>query len=146
MAASSKLPIDGITINGTGYGRGLANTGKFVSGSGSLSDEPETANTPTDDGVLQGDVISKTFNVTCELYGDYTSLQTDAPDQDQIIPSIEAKTGAATNGPTLYGTVSTAYDDRTKRTRLTIRGKELVSPEGLGDAAAIDSTTGGALA
>jgi len=145
MAATSMLPIDGVTINGTGYGRGLANTGKFVSGSGSISIDPEVVNTPTDDGVMQGDYIAKTFNVNFELYGEYTSLQTSAPDQDQLTPSIEAKTGAAQAGPVLYGSLGAQYDEGTKRTRCTFRGKEILAPDPLLTAAAVAETTGGDL-
>jgi len=146
MAATSMLPIDGIDVNGTGYGGGLANAGVFVSGSGSISDDPEIANTPTEDGVMQGDIIAKTFNVNWELYGDYTALQTSAPDQDEFTPSIEALTGAAQLGPVLYGSIGAQYDDRTKRTRCTARGKEIITPEALLTAAAVAETTGGALA
>jgi hypothetical protein len=143
MASSSKLPIDGFKLNEVGYGRGQTNEALFISGSGSLTAEPEIAANTVDDGTILKVVKAKTYTFSCEMHGDQTALRTESPDQDHFIPTIEAKTGTAVDGPELYGVLEVNYDDSTHRSSLSFRGKEKVAPETLLTAAVIAETTAG---
>lgn len=142
--ATSVLPINGISIDGTGYGASQDNTATFVPGSGSVVKNPVVRRTPTEDGDIQKDVLTADFTVDCELYGDLTSLRTSAPDQAQIIPSDDG-----TDRLELYGTVEADYDDSTGRTRISARGKQYDTTGNINDeiegAVGVEGTTGGAL-
>lgn len=134
---NSIFPIDGIKVNGTGYGASLDNTCKFIAGSGTVSANAEVTRSVTECGDIIYRQLFKDFTVNCRLVGDYTALNTDAPDQDKI----EVCFGGVVY-LTIYGVVEATFEDSTNETSLTITGKIAASPEPLTTAAIVAGTSG----
>lgn len=129
-APSSILPFNEIEINGVTVGDDV-----FVAGSGEYRINGVQTRVVTADGTIHKGWVSKTFEFSCEMLGDQTALNTDAPDQDQIIILSQE----------LYGVVDVEYNPETGVSAVSGSGKVIVAPEPILSAAAVDGTTGGAL-
>lgn len=136
MSNRSILGFDGISINGVGYGASLDNTCKFVPDSGTITANPEITRSPCDSGRITYRQLYKDFTISCQLIGDYTSLNTDAKDQDLIKLFT-----AGTERIELVGTVSAEFDDGTNETSITVTGKIRTSPEPLTEAVVLDGSS-----
>lgn len=139
---NSILPIDGVKINDVGYGAGLDNTCKFIAGSGSITANAEITRSVTECGDIIYRQLYKDFTVSANLVGDYTALNTDAPDQDKIEVSYKGKNAVAQTLLTIYGVVAATYEHSTNETSLSITGKIAADPEPLTTAAIVAGTSG----
>lgn len=133
MAGRSILPFNEITINGVVYGSSGtgANANVFIFGSGTLSSNKIERTNTTDDGTVHVDVVAADYAANCELYGDYTALNTSAADQDKI----------EIGGQTLYGTVTADYSAETDTTSISCTGKHSGTPEPLDNQVILDGSS-----
>lgn len=136
---ASVLAFDGIGINGTTYGRGNTNTAVFVPGSGTITSTKRVARTPVEDGTIEYDVHDVDISVSFSLYGDLTSLETSANDQDKFEITHKALAGSVSTILTIYGVSKADYDDDSKQTTFSISGKS--TNDALGADVVIDSSS-----
>ena len=134
MAGRSILPFNNITINGTDYGASGTGAAEhvMVAGSGEYTTDPVEITTTTNDGTIHVDMVCKNFTARCELYGDFTALNTSVNDQDKI----------EMLGATLYGVTSADYSKDSETTKISCTGKISASPEPLLEQVILDGGTG----